>query len=77
MHTNPLACVNSVTGELWGGKWEITDHIYKGMQVVYAKKVVLPVEEEAHEIKATDLVRGSLTGKTFLFVFCTAPVCNL
>ena len=34
---------------------EITDHIYKGLQVVHAKKVVLPVEEEAHEIEAADL----------------------
>ena len=34
---------------------EITDHIYKGLQVVHAKKIVLPVEEEAHEIEAADL----------------------
>jgi hypothetical protein len=34
---------------------EITDQIFKGLQVIHSKKVVLPVEEEAHEIKAVDL----------------------
>ena len=34
---------------------EITDHIFKGLQVVHAKRIVLPVEEEAHEIEAADL----------------------
>ncbi|KAI9455461.1 hypothetical protein BJY52DRAFT_1121970 [Lactarius psammicola] len=34
---------------------EITDNILKGLQVVHAKKIVLPVEEEAHEIEAADL----------------------
>ncbi|KAI9432878.1 hypothetical protein BJY52DRAFT_1132534, partial [Lactarius psammicola] len=36
-------------------EWEITDCIVKGMQVVHAKKIVLPVEEEAREIEAVDL----------------------
>ncbi len=36
-------------------EWEITDHIVKGLQVVHTKKIVLPAEEEAHEIKAVDL----------------------
>jgi hypothetical protein len=34
---------------------EITDHIYKGLQVVHAKKIVLPVEEDGREIEAADL----------------------
>ncbi|KAH9167844.1 hypothetical protein EDB89DRAFT_1890233 [Lactarius sanguifluus] len=34
---------------------EITDNIARGLEVVHAKRVVLPVEEEAHEIEAADL----------------------
>ncbi|KAI9437345.1 hypothetical protein BJY52DRAFT_1230190 [Lactarius psammicola] len=34
---------------------EITDCIVKGLQVVHAKKIVLPVKEEAHGIEAADL----------------------
>ncbi|KAH8986836.1 hypothetical protein EDB86DRAFT_3065853 [Lactarius hatsudake] len=34
---------------------EIMDNIARGLEVVHAKRVVLPVEEEAHEIEATDL----------------------
>ena len=34
---------------------ELMDNIYKGMQVVHAKKIVLPVEEETNEIEAADL----------------------
>ncbi|KAH9010897.1 hypothetical protein EDB85DRAFT_1879143, partial [Lactarius pseudohatsudake] len=34
---------------------EITDNITRGLEVVHAKRVVLPVEEEAHEIEAADL----------------------
>jgi hypothetical protein len=36
-------------------EWEITDQIFKGIQVIQSKKVVLPVEEEALEIEAADL----------------------
>ncbi|KAH8978759.1 hypothetical protein EDB86DRAFT_3067231 [Lactarius hatsudake] len=34
---------------------EIMDNIARGLEVVHAKRVVLPVEEEAHEIEAADL----------------------
>ncbi|KAF8272035.1 hypothetical protein EI94DRAFT_1566986 [Lactarius quietus] len=34
---------------------EIMDQILRGLQVVHAKKFVLPVDEESHEIKAADL----------------------
>jgi hypothetical protein len=53
-------------------KREITDHIVKGLQVVHAKKIVLPVEEEAHEIEAT--IKGSLTITVFSFGPCITPV---
>lgn len=41
----------------WGRvvEQELMDNMYKGMQVVQAMKVVLPVEEETHEIEAVDL----------------------
>ncbi len=34
---------------------EVTDNILKGLQVIHAKKIVLPSEEEAHEIEAANL----------------------